>query len=438
MVHIKMHLMCLMIVAYIGFLYLWERHRYHSSKISPYFAAILVSGALSIVFDGTTAYTVNHLETVPLGLNFFLHACFYVSLDMLVYMLFLYLLNQSDWQPDSRWKQAGLLLPLLINLAVMALTMPSLEFCIGVRTNYSMGIPVYTCFVIALIYVGMSVFLVLGRLRYVALQKRINILTCVGAMLAVTAVEYLNPVALVTCMVPVFTVLASYLNQENPAYTELENYHREMVMGFGTLIENRDDSTGGHIHRTTAYVELLANELRRRGNFRDVLTRDYIQTLVQAAPMHDIGKIAIPDAILQKPGRLTPEEFGIMKTHAERGARMIADSFGQMGDEQFEEIACQVARFHHEKWNGKGYPQGLSQLNIPLSARIMAVADVFDAVSAKRCYRDALPLDACFDIIRQGSGRDFDPVIVQTFLELRPQVERLYAEGKEGAYVPHS
>ena len=138
-----------------------------------------------------------------------------------------------------------------------------------------------------------------------------------------------------------------------------------------------------------------------------------------AAPMHDIGKIAIPDSILQKPGRLTPEEFEIMKTHSERGGQILKKTFNNTGDDEYEKIAYEVAMYHHEKWNGKGYPKGLSKEQIPLSARIMAVADVFDAVSAKRCYRDALPLSECFEIIKNGSGQDFDSLIADLFLEMK-------------------
>lgn len=144
--------------------------------------------------------------------------------------------------------------------------------------------------------------------------------------------------------------------------------------------------------------------------------------------MHDIGKIAVPDVILQKPGRLTEEEFEIIKKHATDGGRIIEETFGNLGNEEYTRMAYQVARYHHEKWNGKGYPKGLKAREIPLCARIMAVADVFDAVSEKRCYRDAIPVEQCFAIIREGSGRDFDPVIAEVFLDSREKVERIHNE----------
>ena len=142
--------------------------------------------------------------------------------------------------------------------------------------------------------------------------------------------------------------------------------------------------------------------------------------------MHDIGKIAIPDAILQKPGKLTAEEYTIMKTHAERGGNIIRHTFGHLGEDAYEEMAYEVARHHHEKWNGGGYPDGLTRKEIPLCARIMAIADVFDAVSAKRCYRDALPLKECFRIIEEGSETDFDPVMVEVFLDMKEKITIVY------------
>jgi len=213
------------------------------------------------------------------------------------------------------------------------------------------------------------------------------------------------------------------MNQEDPAMGELAHYHDEMVMGFATLVEGKDGSTGNHIRRTTTYARLLAEELRRRNLYTETLTRDYVDNLLMAAPMHDIGKIAIPDAILQKPGKLTDEEFDRMKYHAEKGGEIIQETFSDLGREEYAQMAYQVARYHHEKWNGRGYPEGLKEAEIPLCARIMAVADVFDAISEDRCYRAAMPMDQCFTIIREGSGKDFDPVIAEAFLAIRAQVE---------------
>lgn len=142
--------------------------------------------------------------------------------------------------------------------------------------------------------------------------------------------------------------------------------------------------------------------------------------------MHDVGKIGIPDAILQKPGKLTTEEFEKMKEHPVIGGKIIKDTFSHLFNGEYENMAFQVAMYHHEKWNGKGYPEGLSGTQIPLCARIMAVADVFDAVSAKRCYRDAMPLKQCYSIIESGRGEDFDPDIVDAFMMNREKIEEIY------------
>ena len=142
--------------------------------------------------------------------------------------------------------------------------------------------------------------------------------------------------------------------------------------------------------------------------------------------MHDVGKIGIPDAILQKPGKLTAEEFEKMKEHPVIGGKIIKDTFSHLFNGEYENMAFQVARYHHEKWNGKGYPEGLGGTQIPLCARIMAVADVFDAVSAKRCYRDAMPLSQCYSIIESGRGEDFDPDIVDAFMLNTDAVEKIY------------
>ncbi len=237
---------------------------------------------------------------------------------------------------------------------------------------------------------------------------------------------------ILVAMAVIFTMLCTrtveLLGKLMRAVEGQAKYHTEMVMGFATLVENKDGSTGGHIRRTSLYVKLLAEELKRRGLYEDILTTAYIENLCKAAPMHDIGKIAIPDSILQKPGKLTDEEFDIMKQHSIKGGEIIRKTFGHLENEVYTQMAYEVARYHHEKWNGRGYPEGLKENEIPLAARIMAVADVFDAVSEKRCYREAMPLEKCFEIISEGSGRDFEPTLVEAFLGIRGEVEKVHAE----------
>lgn len=426
MQYMKLQIGCFVIVAYIALIYIRERKSYSIKRGLKLFDILLITAVFEVLFDGATAYTVNHLDTVSPMVNGLLHMCFLINLDVLIFILFLYILSLTEGMPQKLVKRVGIFFPLVVNIITVIVNMPTLEYRIGKVSNYSMGVSAYTCFVMLGIYLLASLIIVFKRWHYMERRKRISLLTFLIAIICVAGYQVMVPEALLTSLVPALVSLGAYMNLENPALESLENYHKEMVMGFATLVENKDDNTGGHIRRTTAYVELLARELKRRGFYVKELTKDYMNNLIMAAPMHDIGKIAIPDAILQKPGKLTKEEFEIMKTHSARGGEIIQQTFGHLGKIQYEEIAYQVARYHHEKWNGKGYPEGLEKDEIPLCARIMAIADVFDAVSAKRCYRDAMPLDTCFKIIEEGQGQDFDPVIAGVFIEIREKVEEIY------------
>lgn len=428
MEYCKLQVGCLLLVLYIAFIYIRERKAYGCRKPNRLFEWMLMVGIFGICVDGVTAYTVNHLEEIPAGLNAFFHLCFLSSLDVFVYLVFLYMLYITNGIPWRRNTRLFLMLPLLLNLLVVIAFLPELEYRQGKVTNYSMGISAYTCFVMVAVYILGVGALVLNKWRHLERHKQIIFSTYLVGIVGVTVYQMLQPEALVTSLVVVFTIIGAYLNMENPLFLKLNQYNKEMVMSFATIVENRDGSTGGHIRRTTAYVRLLAEELLHRGFYREQLTQDYINSLVMAAPMHDIGKIAIPDAVLQKPGKLTAEEYETMKTHAARGGQIIRETLGHLGDSSHAEVSYEVATHHHEKWNGSGYPDGLEGNQIPLCARIMAVADVFDAVSANRCYRAALPLERCFRIITEGSGRDFDPVIAGVFLDMKDKVRRVYED----------
>ena len=202
------------------------------------------------------------------------------------------------------------------------------------------------------------------------------------------------------------------------------------VMGMANLIESRDLETGTHIKRTSAFVGLIAREAKARGLFSNILTDNYIELLEKAAPMHDVGKIIVPDHILQKPGKLTKEEFEIMKRHASEGGRIVREVLSGVEETDYIDIAFDVATYHHEWWNGKGYPSGKREDDIPLSARIMAIADVFDALVSKRCYKDAFPVDASLKIIKEEGGTHFDPRLADIFLDLQSEVERIMEETK--------
>ncbi|MBP5427498.1 MAG: response regulator, partial [Clostridiales bacterium] len=185
---------------------------------------------------------------------------------------------------------------------------------------------------------------------------------------------------------------------------KIKTIQSKIIFSLATLVESRDDDTGQHIKRTSRYVEILANAIKMGNKYMDVCTPEYIENLVLAAPLHDIGKIAIRDSILCKPGKLTEEEFNVMKTHTLIGGETIIKCMDGIEEDMFLNMARDIALYHHEKWDGSGYPKGLAGDSIPLCARIMAVADVFDALTAKRCYRDAMPAEKAFAILEESRG----------------------------------
>lgn len=199
----------------------------------------------------------------------------------------------------------------------------------------------------------------------------------------------------------------------NEEIKNLAKLQSRVIDVLATLIETRDVGTGEHVIRTKRYVSMIANELRKHDKYKDQLTDDEIMRIENAAPLHDVGKIVVSDTILLKPGKLTPEEFDAMKVHTTKGRKVIRDIFAGMENEEFLRVAEQIAMYHHEKWNGCGYPEGLKGEDIPLSARIMAVADVFDALVSVRVYKKAVPPEEALNIMMEESGSHFDPDIME-------------------------
>lgn len=191
----------------------------------------------------------------------------------------------------------------------------------------------------------------------------------------------------------------------------------ETIISLSNLVENRDSDTGGHVKRTSKYVNILANAAFHKHLYPEIIDEDFIELVTKAAPLHDIGKIIVPDAILKKPGRLEDNEFEMIKRHASEGGKIVQEVLGVSDDPNYVEMAKNIAMYHHEKWNGKGYPCGINGDEIPLCARLMAVADVYDALVSKRCYKQAMTFDEATEIIKVSSGSHFDPVLVDLFLE---------------------
>lgn len=425
--YFKLQIGCMVIILYIIITYVKEnRSKEHLYWRQPFFYLVLM-GLVCIIFDGATAYSVNHIKEVGKTCNMLLHLCFLVGLDTFIFGVYMYMLSITKGTPKSRERRILTVIPYIINIAVVIITIPELEYRQGTITNYSMGWSAYTCFAMAIIYIILSLANFMWRWVYIESKKRRSIINCLLIMGTITICQTIYPEILLSSLCVTIVLFGLYIKQENPAVVEIKNYHEEMIMGFATLVENKDGSTGGHIKRTSAYVQLLVEELRRSGYYKSILTKDYVNDLYLAAPMHDIGKIAIPDCILQKPGKLTDDEFEEMKQHTRKGGQIVKETFGHLGNKSYTQMAYQVASYHHEKWNGKGYPNGLEGEEIPLCARIMAVADVFDAVSEKRCYREAMPLDTCFRIIEEGSGKDFDPVIAEAFINIREKIEQIHS-----------
>lgn len=210
-------------------------------------------------------------------------------------------------------------------------------------------------------------------------------------------------------------VLIMQGNRRSFYHNQVTGMQSGIITMMAEIVENRDDNTGGHIRRTARYVEMIARQLQKMEGGREILTDRYMQDMIVAAPLHDIGKIHIPDAVLNKPGRLTKEEFDIMKTHTTAGQELLIHARDELGESGYLNTAIEMAAYHHEWWNGKGYPYGISGVEIPLCARIMAVADVFDALTSKRCYKDAMPLEKAYAIIREESGTHFDPAVTAAF-----------------------
>lgn len=199
----------------------------------------------------------------------------------------------------------------------------------------------------------------------------------------------------------------------------------QFTMGMATMVESRDNSTGGHIRRTSDVVRILTDTIRSGETLQ--VSDDYCKNLVKAAPMHDLGKIAVDDEILRKPGRFTPEEFEKMKAHAAEGTRVVHELLKDTDDADFRIIAENVAHYHHERMDGSGYPEGLKGEEIPLEARVMAIADVYDALVSKRVYKESYSFDRADQIILEGMGTQFDPNLKVYYEAARPKLEEYYS-----------
>jgi putative two-component system response regulator len=210
------------------------------------------------------------------------------------------------------------------------------------------------------------------------------------------------------------------------------------IFALAKLAESRDTETGRHLERVQCYSRTLAQHLACESKYRPVIDREFVRLIYQTSPLHDIGKVAIPDCVLRKPGRLSDDEFAVMKKHVDHGASTLEAALERFPEAQFLKVARDIAATHHERWDGRGYPRGLSGENIPLAGRIVAVADVYDALTSRRCYKEAFTHETARSIIVGDAGSHFDPDIVAAFLRAEDEIIAIRARynDEEPAPVP--
>lgn len=298
----KTQIMAIMVLAYVEFVFVREERALDrltkKSGFNPLFDYSLNVANLAVLFDGITACTVNLPAFVPRKLNLFLHYSMFACYETYMALLFWYWISVTLGLPRRRWKRICAFLFNGCILLATALWMPGLKFVPGQVSSYSAGRAVDMCFFSILLHLTLTIVLLAVKQRELPTQKKMSLFATVFFIAVILGLQIAFPQMHISSIAVVMIVLAIYLNMENPTIRGLEHYQNEMVMGFATMVENKDDSTGGHIRRSSAYVKLIAQNLKKNKKYRPILTHDYINHLEQSAPMHDIGKIGMPDAIL--------------------------------------------------------------------------------------------------------------------------------------------
>ncbi|MBO5426551.1 MAG: hypothetical protein J6A25_13665, partial [Lachnospiraceae bacterium] len=236
MEHIKLQIGAILVVLYILFIYLAERKRFNQKYSWAVFDGMILLGIVAIIFDGITAYTVNHLDSVNEVLNRVLHMLFLLSLDSFIFLLFIYMISITTGLPKQKAYRHLLFVPFLVNVIIVVVNMPSLEYRQGDITNYSMGVSAYTCFIMAGVYILLSLAIFLRRWRYIEKHKRMSIFTYLLVLAGITVFQMIYPQALISSLAVATIIVGMYINQENPSVEELSNYHKEMMMGFAVLV----------------------------------------------------------------------------------------------------------------------------------------------------------------------------------------------------------
>lgn len=249
-----------------------------------------------------------------------------------------------------------------------------------------------------------------------------------GAYVPIAAPLLVMGTVLLACFA---TRLAIHRHHASRWSRQLENARQVTIESMSAVAETRDPETGAHIKRTQHYVRAIARQLQRSGHYRDILGDDYVRLLFLSAPLHDIGKVGVPDHILLKPGPLTAQEWVLMRRHAEFGRQIILSTANRIEGDNFLTVASEIAATHHERWDGGGYPAGLRGQAIPLSGRIMAVADVYDALVNRRCYKAPFPHAQAMDMMRALRGSAFDPLVLDAFLAIEDEILAIVASFRD-------
>ena len=340
-----------MFLIYLTYCYIHNHSKKDKKRTRAYFL-LLITAFVNLGLDIATVYTVNHLETVNSTLNMILHLLFIISIPTMMMFLFQYIMELCG----LKMNKVVLYLPYIVGICIATATITKLEYRIGNYTNYSMGYPAYALYGVGYAYFIFSIAVFVKRKRFITKRNQ-QILLIANILVFITLIiQTIFPEVLITCFIPTFMLLVLYQSMENGIDESKDKQQKAMIHALADIVESRDNNTGGHIKRTSKYVELLAQELRKTKPYDNVLSQDYIDALILAAPMHDIGKVAIPDKILQKPDKLTNEEYEIMKTHTTEGARLIEQSL-KIESDFCKKMIYEVVHYHHEKWNGKDIQQ---------------------------------------------------------------------------------
>ena len=349
------------------------------------------------------------------------------------YLMSLLLLSMS--MPKAKAKKISLILHILFathSIAVIIGSATNFPFFFDENNMYHRGVGynLYNVIPVVMLVLGMVILIIYGK--NINNRVRISFWTyLVAPVIAIIiqsfsyGIQYIIFATTASSVFMYFVILKNQTETYEKQTKSISHMQNGLIMVLADLVESRDKCTGDHIKKTAEYARVIMNQLKKDGVYANELTDEYIEDVVRSAPLHDIGKIHISDTILNKPGKLSEEEFEIMKTHTIYGREIMENAISTVKGENYLKEARNMAAYHHERWDGKGYPEGLHGEVIPLSARIMAVADVFDALTSPRVYKPAFSLEKALESLKEESGKQFDPKCVEVFIDSLTDIKRI-------------